>query len=99
MEHGICRKYYAHSLIDRRDACPTGKQCRPISGDQGLEGKSPKVCLRIAADLGLIENLKDWFGYLETRNLIAHTYNEALLSNCQLNSVNCFGPSGSTGIL
>ena len=26
-------------------------------------------------------------------------YSNSLLSNCQLNSVNCFGPSGSTGIL
>jgi nucleotidyltransferase substrate binding protein (TIGR01987 family) len=43
-----------------------------------LEGKSPKSCLRIAAELGLITNLEDWFGYLEARNLIAHTYNEDL---------------------
>ena len=46
--------------------------------DQGLDGKSPKSCLRVAAELGLIENLEDWFGYLEARNLIAHTYNEDL---------------------
>ena len=46
--------------------------------DQGLEGKSPKSCLRIAVELGLIANLEDWFGYLEARNLIAHTYNEDL---------------------
>ncbi|MFH1903669.1 MAG: HI0074 family nucleotidyltransferase substrate-binding subunit [Candidatus Omnitrophota bacterium] len=46
--------------------------------DQGLDCKSPKNCLRIAADLGLVTNLEDWFAYLEARNLIAHTYNEEL---------------------
>ena len=46
--------------------------------DQGLDCKSPKNCLRIAADLGLVTNLEDWFAYLEAQNLIAHTYNEEL---------------------
>ncbi|MCL4377988.1 MAG: nucleotidyltransferase substrate binding protein, partial [Actinobacteria bacterium] len=46
--------------------------------DQGLDCKSPRNCLRIAAELNLITNLKNWFDYLEARNLIAHTYNESL---------------------
>lgn len=46
--------------------------------DQGLDCKSPKNCLRTAAEIGLIKNLKIWFKYLEARNLIAHTYNEKL---------------------
>jgi nucleotidyltransferase substrate binding protein (TIGR01987 family) len=46
--------------------------------EQGLDCKSPKNCLRMAAELDLIEELVDWFAYLEARNLISHTYNEKL---------------------
>jgi len=46
--------------------------------DQGLDCKSPKSCLREAARLDLIKNLKKWFEFLDNRNQIAHIYNEKL---------------------
>ena len=46
--------------------------------DQGLDCKSPKSCLREAARLDLIKNLKKWFEFLDNRNQIAHSYNEKL---------------------
>lgn len=46
--------------------------------DQGLDCKSPKSCLRTAAEIDLVENIEAWFEYLKARNLIAHTYNEKL---------------------
>lgn len=54
------------------------KTIQEYTRDQGLDCKSPKSCLRTAAEIGLIKNLKIWFKYLEARNLIAHTYNEKL---------------------
>lgn len=46
--------------------------------DQGFECKSPKGCIREAARLEILDNPKDWFKYLEARNLITHTYNEKM---------------------
>lgn len=46
--------------------------------DQGLDCKSPKSCLRTAAEIDLVENIEIWFEYLKARNLISHTYNEKL---------------------
>ena len=46
--------------------------------DQGLECRSPRNCFRIGAQLNIIEDPLTWFEYLESRNLIAHTYNEEL---------------------
>lgn len=54
------------------------KTIKIFLGDQGIECKSPKDCFRKAADFGLIKKPLDWFGYLEARNLIAHTYNEKI---------------------
>ena len=46
--------------------------------DQGLECRSPRNCFRTGAQLNIIEDPLTWFEYLESRNLIAHTYNEKL---------------------
>jgi len=44
--------------------------------DQGLDCKSPKNCLREAGRLERIENVEKWLKFLDSRNLIAHTYNQ-----------------------
>lgn len=46
--------------------------------EEGLECRSPRNCFRTAAQLNLIKDPLTWFEYLESRNLIAHTYNEKL---------------------
>lgn len=46
--------------------------------DQGLDCKSPKNCIREATILELIKGIKNWFKFLDNRNLIAHIYNEKL---------------------
>lgn len=46
--------------------------------DQGIDCKSPKSCIREAARLELISDVKKWFVFLDSRNLIAHVYNEKL---------------------
>lgn len=43
---------------------------------QGLEANSPRESIRAAAQIGLLDNPEVWLGYLEARNLVAHTYNE-----------------------
>lgn len=46
--------------------------------DQGFNCNSPKSCIREGARLEIIDNPEVWFGYLKSRNLIAHTYNEKM---------------------
>ena len=46
--------------------------------DQGFDCLSPKNCIREGARLEIIDNPEDWFGFLDNRNLIAHSYNEKL---------------------
>ena len=41
---------------------------------QGLDAKSPKKSIRIAAQIGLVDNPDEWITYLEKRNLTAHVY-------------------------
>lgn len=45
---------------------------------QGFDCKSPRNCFRKAAELEIINNPQIWFVYLDSRNLIAHTYNEKM---------------------
>jgi nucleotidyltransferase substrate binding protein (TIGR01987 family) len=46
--------------------------------NQGLECFGPNNCIREAARIKLIDNPKQWIGFLKARNLIAHTYNEKM---------------------
>jgi nucleotidyltransferase substrate binding protein (TIGR01987 family) len=46
--------------------------------DQGLDAASPKRSIREAARLGLIAKPEEWLDFLEHRNNIAHSYNEAM---------------------
>ena len=46
--------------------------------DQGYDCNSPKNCIREGAKIGIIDSPRDWFGFLDARNLVAHTYNEEL---------------------
>jgi len=54
------------------------KTIQAYVSDQGFECKSPKSCIREGARLEIIDDPENWFEYLKTRNLIAHTYNEKL---------------------
>ena len=45
--------------------------------DKGrLDANSPKDAFRVAADLGLIDDLQIWFEFLNNRNTAAHIYDE-----------------------
>jgi len=44
-----------------------------VEGDAGLVA-SPRSVFREAAKHGFIDNPADWFNFLETRNITAHTY-------------------------
>lgn len=46
--------------------------------DQGIDCKSPRNSIRESARLDLIDNPEKWFGFLDHRNLIAHTYDEKI---------------------
>jgi len=49
---------------------------RYIESQQNVIESSIKNLFREAGKLGLIDNVEDWFGYLDARNLTSHTYNE-----------------------
>lgn len=55
---------------------PAWKVMTGFNLSQGRESASPKSAIRVAAQLGILENPEVWFEYLEARNLASHTYNE-----------------------
>lgn len=73
-------RIHKDAVIQRFEFCfeLTWKMLQAYIRDQGLDCGSPKNCLRTAAQIGLIKNLKKWFLYLDARNLVSHTYNEKL---------------------
>jgi len=44
--------------------------------DGGLPVALPRECIREAFSAGMIENGELWMEMLDTRNIMAHTYNE-----------------------
>ncbi len=44
--------------------------------DDGLEAPSPKEAVRVAARIGLIEDAKQWIGFINARNDGVHDYFE-----------------------
>lgn len=53
------------------------KSLKAYAEESGLEAFSPRDSLRVAFQLGLIQETGEWFRMLEDRNLTSHTYNEA----------------------
>ena len=53
------------------------KTLKDYAQDKGrLDANSPKDAFRVAADLGLIDDLQIWFEFLNNRNTAAHIYDE-----------------------
>jgi len=71
-------RIHKDATIQRFEFCYelSWKTVKLFLNNQGIECRSPRDCFRRAADYGLIEDPQSWFSYLESRNLIAHTYNE-----------------------
>jgi nucleotidyltransferase substrate binding protein (TIGR01987 family) len=53
------------------------KSSKAYAEESGLEAFSPRDSMRIAFQLGVIQESPEWFRMLEDRNLTSHTYNEA----------------------
>jgi nucleotidyltransferase substrate binding protein (TIGR01987 family) len=53
------------------------KSLKGYAEESGLEAFSPRDSIRIAFQLGVIQESPEWFRMLEDRNLTSHTYNEA----------------------
>jgi nucleotidyltransferase substrate binding protein (TIGR01987 family) len=57
------------------------KTIQEYSKSHGIDCNSPRNCIREAGRLDLIEDVEGierWFGFLDNRNLISHSYNEKL---------------------
>ena len=52
------------------------KLLKSVNNFLGTECFSPRDCIRLAAQNGLLDNPENWFDYLTKRNLASHTYNE-----------------------
>lgn len=52
----------------------TWKAIMTILRENDIEFRGVKTVFRDAARIGLLENVEDWFSYLEARNLTTHTY-------------------------
>ena len=53
------------------------KSLKAYAEESGLEAFSPRDSIRLAFQLGVIQESPEWFRMLEDRNLTSHTYNEA----------------------
>lgn len=47
------------------------------SNDQDIDNADFREVLRTAAQIGLIENIEDWFDYRKMRNITSHTYDQS----------------------
>ncbi len=56
----------------------TWKVLQKYAKYQGLEVKSPREAFRVGGELGLIDNVEQWFGFLYQRNLTSHVYDEKM---------------------
>lgn len=55
------------------------KIIKRVLSSKGIEVNSPKDTFREAGRNKIIEDVKKWFVFLETRNLTVHTYNVKIL--------------------
>lgn len=55
------------------------KIIKRVLSSKGIEVNSPKDTFREAGRNKIIEDVKKWFMFLETRNLTVHTYNVKIL--------------------
>ncbi|MFH1561145.1 MAG: HI0074 family nucleotidyltransferase substrate-binding subunit [Patescibacteria group bacterium] len=56
----------------------TWKLIKSLAFESGIEVSSPKNSLRVGAQLGLLDNIDQWFVFLNARNLSTHVYNEKI---------------------
>ena len=54
------------------------KLMKTLAESNGLHVFSPREAIRTAAQLNLIDDIDQWFDFLEARNLSSHTYNQRL---------------------
>ena len=52
------------------------KLMQAVLRSNGIDCISPRSCIRDSVRLNLISDPEIWFGFLEARNLVSHTYNE-----------------------
>ena len=58
----------------------TWKTLKKVLHTQGIEVFNPRDTFRLAAQEGLITNLKTWFDYVKKRNITAHEYHEEIMA-------------------
>lgn len=54
------------------------KAIQSFAFQKGIQVVSPKDTIRIAAQLGLIEDVEMWFDFLDARNMSSHIYDEKM---------------------
>ncbi len=57
------------------------KTLKRLLNKKGIDVKSPRDCFREAALNRMISDPKEWFVFLDKRNLTSHTYNEDALND------------------
>lgn len=45
---------------------------------EGRDANSPRQAIRVAYEIGIIEDIDSWFEMLEDRNRTSHTYSEKI---------------------
>jgi nucleotidyltransferase substrate binding protein (TIGR01987 family) len=52
------------------------KTMKRILQAKGIEARSPRDCFREAASIGMISDPKQWFIFIDKRNMTVHAYEE-----------------------
>lgn len=68
--------FYFTGIVKSFEVCfeYAWKQMRREVLDRGLAAPSPKDAIKVAGQLGLIDDVEKWFDFLEDRNLAVHDY-------------------------
>jgi len=74
------------SAIKRFELCfdLAWKTIKVYARNQGVECYSPRVCFKIAFQLGLIEHNEEWLEMIKDRNQAVHIYKEELADKIYL---------------
>jgi hypothetical protein len=50
------------------------KSLKAAVEDEGIDVLSPKDAIRRAGEIGLLDNVEQWLGFMNARNLAVHDY-------------------------
>lgn len=67
------------------------KVMKSVNAMLGRECSSPRQCIRVSAQTGLIDNPERWISYVNQRNYASHIYSEPMAESIYESAKACVG--------